>query len=54
MSDYRDLNSTRTSFNFRVAFKEGKCQDGPKELNISDSDCGYVNDKRLFKIKHLF
>lgn len=58
MSDYRNLNSTRTAFNFRVAFKEENCEsgdgDGKKELNISDSDCGYLNDKRLFKLKHLF
>jgi hypothetical protein len=54
MSDHRKLNSTRHSFNFRVAFKEWNYENEGKELNISDSDCGYVNDKRLFNIGQLF
>lgn len=51
MSDYRNLSSKRTAFNFRVAIKD---TNGSNKINISDSNCGYVNDKRLFELGHLF
>ena len=41
MSDYRDTTTKRQAFNFRVAIKENN------KINISDSNCGYVNDKKF-------